>query len=159
MLVVFCLEENLIEYRNINGWKLIMTKDYLNKLTFEILGAAIEVHKELGAGLLESVYHTCLKRELDIRKIAYVSEYWVDIEYKGSIIGADLRCDLLVEDAIVVELKALESVAPVHTAQLMTYMKLLKKPKGILINFCCENLFKNGQKTIVNELFRNLPEI
>ena len=67
-------------------------------------------------------------------------------------------CDLLVEDAIVIEIKAVDTIAPVYEAQLLTYMQLLQKPKGILINFNCANLFKEGQKTYVNELFRNLPE-
>jgi len=71
---------------------------------------------------------------------------------------ADLRCDFVVEDSIVIELKAVDAIAPVHEAQLLTYMKLLGKPKGILINFNCVNLFKEGQKTYVNEYFRNPPE-
>lgn len=69
-----------------------------------------------------------------------------------------MRCDFVVEDSIVVELKAIDAVAPVHEAQLLTYMKLLEKPKGILINFNCANLFKEGQKTYVNEYFRTLPD-
>ena len=73
-------------------------------------------------------------------------------------IEAELRCDFVVEDSIVVELKAIDAVAPVHEAQLLTYMKLLEKPKGILINFNCANLFKEGQKTYVNEYFRTLPD-
>lgn len=71
---------------------------------------------------------------------------------------ADLRCDFLVGDSIVVELKAVDAIVPVFEAQLLTYMKLLQKPKGILINFNCTNLFKEGQKTYVNEYFRNLPD-
>jgi GxxExxY protein len=73
-------------------------------------------------------------------------------------LDAELRCDILVDDAIVVEIKAVEAIAPVFEAQLLTYMKLLKKPKGILINFNCENLFKEGQKTYVNEFFREISE-
>jgi len=133
-----------------------MTKKYLDELTYKIIGAAIEVHKQLGPGLLESVYHKCLKRELMLREILYASELIVKVNYKGIELDTELRCDLLVEDAIVVELKAVDAIAPVHEAQLLTYMKLLEKPKGILINFNCYNLFDNGQKTFVNELFRNL---
>ncbi len=135
-----------------------MTKKYLNDLTYQIVGAAIEVHKTLGPGLLESVYHKCLKQELLLRKLKFVSELIVPVNYKGLELDAELRCDFLVEDAIVVEIKAVDAIAPVFEAQLLTYMKLLHKPKGILINFNCANLFKEGQKTYVNELFRELPE-
>ncbi|MDD8019552.1 MAG: GxxExxY protein [Bacteroidota bacterium] len=135
-----------------------MTKKYLNELTFQIVGAAIEVHKALGPGLLESVYHKCLKQELTLRKLWYASEFIVNVGYKGIVLDTELRCDLLIENLIVVELKSVDSIIPVHEAQLLTYMKLLEKPKGILINFNCSNLFKEGQKTFVNELFRNLPE-
>ncbi len=135
-----------------------MTKKYLNELTYQIIGAAIEVHKELGPGLLESVYHKCLKQELSIRNIKFLSEQVAPVNYKGLELDAELRCDLIVEDAIVVELKAVDAIAPVFEAQLLTYMKLLQKPKGILINFNCANIFKEGQKTFVNELFRDLPE-
>jgi len=135
-----------------------LTKKYLNNLTYEIIGAAIEVHKALGPGLLESVYHKCVKQELFVRKLSYSSELIVPVSYKGIDVEAELRCDLLIEDSIVVELKAADAIAPVYEAQLLTYMKLLQKPKGILINFNCANLFKEGQKTFVNELFRDLKE-
>lgn len=135
-----------------------LTKRYLKNLTYEINGAAIEVHKELGPGLLESVYHKCLKKELANRKISFVSELSVPLNFKGLDIETDLRCDLLIENCIVIELKAIESLAPIHQAQLLTYMKLLKAPKGILYNFHCVNLFNEGQKTFVNEYFKNLPE-
>ncbi len=135
-----------------------MTKKYLNDLTYQIVGAAIEVHKALGPGLLESVYHKCLKQELLLRHLKYVSELVIPVNYKGLELDAELRCDILVDDAIVVEIKAADAIAPVFEAQLLTYMKLLKKPKGILINFNCANLFKEGQKTYVNEFFRDLPE-
>lgn len=135
-----------------------LTKNYLNQLTYDIIGAAIEVHKELGPGLLESVYHRCLFHEFRIRKINFQSELTIPIEYKGLELDAQLRCDFFVKDCIVVELKAVESVLPVHEAQLITYMKLLNVPKGILINFNVSNLFNEGQKTYVNELFRSLPD-
>lgn len=135
-----------------------MTKKYLNELTYKIIGAAIEVHKELGPGLLESVYHKCLKQELFLRNIKFTSEQIVPVNYKGVSIDAELRCDLVIENAIVVELKSVEAIVPVFEAQLLTYMKLLDKPKGIIINFNCTNIFKEGQKTFVNEIFRDLPE-
>jgi GxxExxY protein len=134
-----------------------MTKKYLNQLTYDIIGAAIEVHKHLGPGLLESVYHKCLAYELDIRNFDYDSEFNVPVNYKEKELETGLRCDFVIED-IVAELKAVESILPIHEAQLLTYMKLLKKPKDILINFNVINIFKEGQKTYVNEFFRNLKE-
>ena len=135
-----------------------VTKQDINDLTYDIVGAAIEVHKELGPGLLESVYHSCMKQELKYRKLNFASEMPVKIQYKGVIVDSDMRCDLVVEDKVVVELKAVESVPPVFEAQLLTYMKLLKLPKGILFNFACKNIFQEGQRTYVNEFFRRLPD-
>lgn len=135
-----------------------MTKKYLDELTREIIGAAIEVHKTLGPGLIESVYHRCMMHELSLRGIQFTSERYIEVEYKGVELGADLRCDLFVEDVIVVELKAVKQVEPIHEAILLSYMKLLQSPKGILINFCVTNIFKEGQKTYVNVYFKNLPD-
>lgn len=135
-----------------------ITKTYIKDLTYQINGAAIEVHKELGPGLLESVYHKCLKKELLLRGISFESEFLVPINFKGIAIETELRCDLLIENCVVIELKAIESLAPIHQAQILTYMKLLKAPKGILYNFHCVNLFNEGQKTFVNEYFRDLSE-
>lgn len=135
-----------------------MTKKYLDELTYQIIGAAIEVHKNLGPGLLESVYHKCMKEELSLRKIHFVSEVYAPVEYKGIELSTDLRCDLFIENCIAVELKSIELLAPIHEAQILTYMRLLNCPKGILINFNCVNLFKEGQKTFVNHLFRELKE-
>lgn len=135
-----------------------MTKKFLDDLTYKIISAAIEVHKDLGPGLLESVYQKCLKQEFFLRELKYSSELFVPVQYKGIEMDTELRCDFLVEDSIVVELKAVDALAPVHEAQILTYMKLLHKPKGILINFNCANLFKEGQRTFVNELFRKLTD-
>jgi GxxExxY protein len=135
----------------------MLTKKYLDALTYEIIGGAIEVHKIMGSGLLESVYHECLKEELLHRKINFLTEMKVPVVYKGKLLNVDFRCDLFVERSIVVELKAVQEVVPVHEAQLLTYMKLLQCPKGILINFNCANIFKDGQKTYVNEYFTALP--
>jgi GxxExxY protein len=87
----------------------------------------------------------------------FKSQLITPVNYKGVILGADLRLDVLVEDLIIVELKAIDGILPVHEAQLLTYMKLLQKPKGILINFNCSNIFKEGQKTFVNEYYSALP--
>ncbi|CAN5533899.1 GxxExxY protein [soil metagenome] len=134
------------------------TKKQLDELTYQIIGAAIEVHKALGPGLLESVYHKCMKRELFLRNFEFTSEHIIQLEYKGAEIETDLRCDLVVENLIPVEFKAVDAIAPIHEAKLLTYMRLLSKAKGILINFNCVNIFKEGQRTLVNEYFRNLPE-
>ncbi len=135
-----------------------ITKSYLTDLTYQINGSAIEVHKFLGPGLLESVYHKCLKKELNLRGISFKSELLVPIIFKDLEIETDLRCDLFIENCIVLELKAIETILPIHHAQLMTYMKLLEAPKGILYNFHSVNLYKDGQKTFVNEYFRILED-
>jgi len=136
-----------------------LTKRTLDALTYDILGAVIEVHKCLGPGLLESIYHKCLAKEFSLQKLSYLSEYAVPVTYKGLDIQTNLRCDFLVENAIIIELKAVESLTPIFDAQLFTYMKLLEKLKGILVNFNVENIFKQGQKTLVNEQFRMLPDV
>lgn len=135
-----------------------ITKSLVTDLSYEVIGAAIAVHKEIGPGLLESVYHECLKSELEDRGLNYKSEWIIPVIYKGRNLDAKLRCDLLVEELLVVELKSVESVLPVHSAQLITYLKLLQKPKGILINFNCSNIMKEGQKSLVTELFRSLHD-
>ncbi len=135
----------------------MITQTYLTELTKEVVGAAIEVHKALGPGLLESVYHRCIEHELTLRKIPFVSELYIPIHYKEVEMDTRLRCDLYIDNCFVAELKAEKQVLPIHEAQLLTYMKLLKAPKGILINFFCINIFREGQKTYVNEHFRNLP--
>ncbi len=135
----------------------MVNKRYLDSLTYEIIGSAIEVHKAMGRGLLESVYQQCLKEELRHRKINFLTEMKVPVFYKGKMLDMDFRCDLFVENCIVIELKCVQEIAPVHEPQLLTYMKLLRCPKGILINFNCLNIFKDGQKTLVNEYFAALP--
>ncbi len=134
------------------------TKKYLNELTYQFINCAIEVHKHLGAGLLESVYERCFLRELPLRGIANKSQIWVPLEYKGLLLETELRLDVLVEDILCVELKAQEGLLPINDAILLSYMQMLQKPKGILINFHCVNIFKEGQKTLVNNLFSLLPE-
>ncbi len=135
----------------------MITRKYLDELTYVVVGAAIEVHKEMGRGLLESVYHQCLKEELEYRKINFLTEMKVPVIYKNKELEIDFRCDLFVENCLVVELKAVQEMTNVFEAQLLTYMKLLKSPKGILINFNCFNIFKEGQKTYINEYFNLLP--
>ena len=93
-----------------------------------------------------------------MRNLTHQNEIWVPVEYKGLLLEANLRLDVLVHELIIVELKSCEGILPVHEAQILTYMKLLKKPKGILINFNCTNIFKEGQKTFVNEFYSALPK-
>jgi len=134
------------------------TKSALKDLTYQINGAAIEVHKALGPGLLENVYHTCLKHELTLREIDFVSEITIPVEYKDIEVETNLRCDLFIEDSIVVELKSVAAILPIHEAQLLTYMKLLNAPKGMILNFNCVNLYHEGQKTYVNAFYRAMPD-
>ena len=108
---------------------------HVNVLTGEIIGAAIEVHRHLVPGLLESAYQRCLARELELRKIPYLYECPLPLEYKGLKIRSGYRVDILVAEAVVVETKSIESIAPVHEAQLLTYMRLGGWKVGLLINF------------------------
>lgn len=137
----------------------MITQKYLDELTYEIIGSAIEVHKAMGPGLLENIYHLCLIEELSHRKINFSTELKVPVHYKNKELKIDFRCDLFIENCIVAELKSVSTINPIHEAQLLTYMKLLKSPKGILINFNCFNIFKEGQKTFVNDYFKQLPKI
>lgn len=136
----------------------MLNKQYLKDLVYQVNGAAIEVHKHIGPGLLESVYHKCMVKELVIRGINVQSEVTIPIEYKGLEIESEIRCDLFVEKSLVVELKAIDKILPIHEAQLLTYMKLLEVPMGLLINFNVTNVFKEGQKSYVNERYRYLEE-
>jgi GxxExxY protein len=135
-----------------------ITKTYLKDLVYRVNGAAIEVHKALGPGLLESVYHKCLKKELLLRNISFESEIWVPVNYKGISMDAELRCDFFIENILVLEIKAIDILSPIHEAQILSYMRLLNVPLGLLLNFHSVNLFKEGQRTFVNEIYRDLPE-
>ena len=135
-----------------------MTQKYLDELTFNVIGAAIEVHRNMGSGLLESVYQQCMIEELSNRNINFVSEFKVPVVYKGKELDIEFRCDLFVEDCLIVELKSISEIKPIHDAQVLNYMNLLKVPKGIIINFNCFNIFREGQKTFVNEYFKKLEK-
>lgn len=104
-------------------------------LTRGIIGAAIEVHKHLGPGLLESAYEACMAIELGLRSISFSRQIELPIQYKGSAVPGAYRVDFLVEDSVVLELKAVEKLAPIHEAQLLTYLRLMGKRTGLLINF------------------------
>ncbi|MBX3238530.1 MAG: GxxExxY protein [Chitinophagaceae bacterium] len=134
-----------------------MTKKDITQLSYEITGYAIKVHRALGPGLLESVYEKCLKYELIKNGYMVGQQVMAPVVYEDIIMDTELRLDLLVNDCIVVELKAIENVLPVHEAKLLTYMKLLQKPQGLLINFFTDNITKS-MKPFVNEYFRMLPD-
>jgi GxxExxY protein len=135
-----------------------VTKTQLNHLIYQIVGCAIEVHRQLGPGLLEKVYEKCLKHELEEKGLNVTHQQVIPVTYKGLLLDADLRYDLLIEDLVIVEIKAVEAMHPIFDAQLLTYLKLLEKPKGLLLNFNCTNLVKEGQKTMVIPLFTELPD-
>ena len=116
---------------------------HVNVLTRKIIAAAIEVHRHLGPGLLESAYLQCLTRELFLKEIPFKREWPLPLEYKGVRVGCSYRVDLLVDDAVVVEIKSVEALTSIHDAQLLTYLKLGGWQVGLLINFNVE-LLKTG---------------
>jgi GxxExxY protein len=111
-----------------------------NPISEKVIGAAIEVHRHLGPGLLESSYQACVCRELELREIRYRSQVVLPLEYKGIQIAKGYVIDLLIEDSIVVEIKSVDKLLPIHSAQLMTYMRLQKVSSGLLMNFKVEAL-------------------
>lgn len=135
----------------------MMTKKEVTQLSYEITGLAIKVHKNLGPGLLESIYEECLKYELLKNRFDVKQQFLVPIIYEGVEMKTKLIVDLLVNDCIVIEIKAQEETLPVHEAQLLTYMKVLKKPQGLLINFFTTNITKS-LKPLVNEYFKELAD-
>lgn len=122
-----------------------------NALSEKIIGAAIEVHKELGPGLLESAYEAALFFELNNLDLIVQKQVPLDISYKGNILKAGFRMDLLVEDKVIIELKTVEKINDVHLAQTLTYLKLSKKKLGLILNFNVKYM-KSGIKRVVNNL-------
>lgn len=120
----------------------------VDELTENIIGAAIEVHRVLGPGLLESAYEACLCRELSVRKLHFQKQVTLPVQYKGLQLEAGYRLDLLVEDKDVVEIKSVDELLPVHQAQLLTYLRLSHKRIGLLINFNVP-LLKRGLKRMI----------
>lgn len=125
------------------------SKEELNKISKIILDACISVHKEMGPGLLESVYVICLVYELQKRGLKAKTEVSIPLIYQGIVLSKDFRIDILVEDEIILELKAVEVLIPVHQAQIISYLKLADKRLGFLINFNVP-LMKDGIKRFVN---------
>jgi GxxExxY protein len=136
----------------------MLTQKLLNDLTYKIIGYAIEVHKELGPGLLESVYESCMAHILIQNGHSVKRQQNVPIIFRGITLETELRFDLMVDDLVIVEIKSVDALAPIFDAKLLTYMRFMEKPKGILINFNCVNIFKEGQKTLVNNLYALLPK-
>jgi GxxExxY protein len=134
----------------------MLTQKYVNQLSYNIVGCAIEVHKLLGPGLLESVYETCFAEELLENGLKVDRQLNVPIIYKEKELGCNLVLDILVENVVIIELKAVEVMIPIYKAQLLSYLKLTKRPKGILINFNTENITKN-LVPLVTEEFAKLP--
>ncbi len=120
----------------------------INKLTEKVIGCAIEVHKTLGPGLLESTYEQCLSYELKQNNISYKQQHPLPVQYKKIILDCGYRIDILIEDILILELKCVEKFLSIHEAQILTYMKLAKIKTGLLINFNVQML-KNGIKRFV----------
>ena len=135
----------------------MITQKVVNEIACKIVGAAIEVHRHLGPGLLESVYERCLIEELSDANLQVQSQVFVPIRYKNNDLGGTLKLDLLVNNLIIVELKAVDLMIPLFKAQLLSYLKLTGKPKGLLINFHSENIMQQ-MVPLVTEEFSKLPK-
>jgi GxxExxY protein len=135
----------------------MITQKYINDIAYKIVGCAIEVHKEIGPGLLESVYESCFIEELLNAGLNVKSQIHVPVLYKGKDLGGMLKLDLLINDLIIVEIKVVELMIPVYKAQLLSYLKLSGKPKGLLINFNTVNITQD-LAPLVTEEFALLPK-
>jgi GxxExxY protein len=120
-----------------------------NAVSERTIGAAIEVHRHLGPGLLESSYHACLSHELELRKIPYRSQVILPLTYKGVQLAKGYIIDLLVEESLVVEIKCIERLLPIHSAQLMTYLRLQRVSSGLLINFNVDVLSRGIRRILI----------
>lgn len=135
-----------------------VTKKFIDQITYDIIGCAIEINKELGPGLLESTYEKCLIYLLKKKGYKVESQLSVPIKFREISIDEGYRLDLLVEGLIIVEIKAVKELSDLHEAQLLTYINLSKMPKGILINFNTKNIFYEGQRTFVTKEYEALPD-
>ena len=136
---------------------MLITQKIINELTYNIIGACIEVHKLVGPGLYETVYHKCLEKEFILRNISFKSELEIPFNYKGEQIDCKVKCNFLIESLIVLELKSVNEIHNIHKAPTINYMNLLKVPKAILVNFNVYNLYNEGTETFVSRNFENLP--
>jgi GxxExxY protein len=135
----------------------MITQRSINEILYKIIGCAIEVHKQMGPGLLESVYHSCMKEELISAGLFVKSQIYVPVQYKGKELGGQLKLDLLINDLVVIEEKAVDIMIPLYKAQLLSYLILAGKPKGLLINFHCENITEQLVSLVTDE-FSKLPK-
>jgi GxxExxY protein len=140
--IIFLTEGNEGNEEKLQFQGLLIVKDFMHSLFKKaddlsrlVIGAAIEVHRLKGPGLIESIYERCVMRELEWRKIKSVNQRLVRVEYKGLVFEEPLRCDVLVEDCLLLELKCVKTILEIHKAQLLSYMKLLDVPVGLIINF------------------------
>ena len=140
-----------MEHRDSETQRIIKGEEmaHLNQLSRDFIAAAIEVHRELGPGLLESVYEVCLCEELLMRGIPFQTQVDLPLLYKGRDTGKTFRLDMLIDDTLIVELKAVEELKSVHEVQLLTYLKLTNKPIGLLVNFNVPYL-RDGVKRKIN---------
>jgi GxxExxY protein len=130
-------------------WKRVRIPDGIERLATIAVDAAFRVHAELGPGLLESVYETCLCRELELREVEFQRQLPVPLEYQGVRLEAGFRADVIVGQRLLLEIKAVDALLPVHTAQVITYLRLKKLPLGLLINFN-EAMIKHGIHRVLN---------
>lgn len=136
------------EKQKVNPYGIVSME--INKLSKRIIGAAIEVHRTLGPGLLESAYEQCLCHELNLQKISFERQKELPVTYKGMKLDCGYRLDIMVENAIILELKSCEKIEPIHKAQLLTYLKLTGISLGLILNFNRATM-REGIARIVNE--------
>jgi len=134
----------------------MVSQKQIYDLSYQVIGCAIEVHRQLGPGLLESIYEACFKKELRNAGLEVKSQLMVPIKYKEDDLGGNLKLDLLINEQIIVEIKAVEILIPLFKAQLLSYLKLTGITKGLLINFNSENL-KGNILSMVTPSFKKLP--
>jgi GxxExxY protein len=127
---------------------MLLTAEEWNRVSHRILGCCLSVHRQLGPGLLESVYEDSVAREMTRQGLSYERQFPVPVEYDGEIVGLPLRLDFLVEDTVVLEIKAIEEIHRVHSAQVLTYLKLTGRPLGLLVNFN-RALLREGIKRLI----------
>lgn len=127
------------------------SRSSINNLTYKIIAAAIEVHRQMGPGLLESVYQRCMERELADRRLSFDAGRPLGVAYKGVKIGSGFRIDLWVQRLVIVELKSVQELSPIYEAQLLTYLKLTDAPIGLLINFNVTTLRKGVRRMLNKE--------
>ena len=133
-----------------------ITKKLVEEITHQTIACAIQVHKAFGPGLLENTYESAFKEELRCAGLQFSSQKKIRVPYRSINLDIDFRYDVVVEDLIICELKAVETLLPVHQAQLLSYLKLLNLPKGVLLNFHA-NVLTKGMKTFVSSVYAELP--